>query len=228
MAIKNYYVVLGVHREESETGIRAAYKALAKKLHPDLIGEHGTKAFQEILEAYQTLADPEKRRLHDHLLDHQQDHAQTEVGQKINIRREVEREPVGWEQVPTHGQNFRYAWSPFVGLQERFPINLTGAGLFASEKSEGLNFEVLLTADEAKWGGVISVKVPALSICSDCRGSGRAWMYPCMDCRGLGILETQRTVNVRFPPKVRSGTVIQAPTFVTENSYLRLYLLIDR
>ena len=69
MAIKNYYVVLGVHREVSDAGIRSAYKDLAKQFHPDRIGEHSTEAFQAISEAYQTLSDPEKRRLHNRLLD---------------------------------------------------------------------------------------------------------------------------------------------------------------
>lgn len=54
-ALKNYYVVLGVHRGENAKGIRAAYKDLAKQFHPDRIGEQGNKTFQEISEAYQTL-----------------------------------------------------------------------------------------------------------------------------------------------------------------------------
>ena len=60
MAIKNYYVVLGVHREVSDAGIRSAYKDLAKKFHPDRIGEHSTEAFQAISEAYETLSDPRR------------------------------------------------------------------------------------------------------------------------------------------------------------------------
>jgi DnaJ-class molecular chaperone len=42
-ALKNYYVVLGVHRGENAKGIRAAYKDLAKQFHPDRIGEQGNK-----------------------------------------------------------------------------------------------------------------------------------------------------------------------------------------
>ena len=57
-ALKNYYVVLGVHRGENAKGIRAAYKDLAKQFHPDRIGEQGNKTFQEISEAYQTLQTP--------------------------------------------------------------------------------------------------------------------------------------------------------------------------
>ena len=51
-ALKNYYVVLGVHRGENAKGIRAAYKDLAKQFHPDRIGQEEKKTFQEISEAY--------------------------------------------------------------------------------------------------------------------------------------------------------------------------------
>ncbi|HEV8724824.1 MAG TPA: DnaJ domain-containing protein, partial [Candidatus Binatia bacterium] len=61
---KNYYIVLRVSRAESPRGIQDAFRELAKKSHPDRIGPQGTRTFQEILEAYQALSDPEKRKLH--------------------------------------------------------------------------------------------------------------------------------------------------------------------
>jgi DnaJ-class molecular chaperone len=57
--------MLGVPRTESPHGIRAAYRALAKKLHPDVAGEHTTRAFQEITEAYGVLSDPARRQDYD-------------------------------------------------------------------------------------------------------------------------------------------------------------------
>jgi DnaJ-class molecular chaperone len=69
MAIKNYYVVLGVPREASTSGIRSAYRRLAKRHHPDRAGEQGKRAFQEIAEAYSVLSDPELRRAHNQRLD---------------------------------------------------------------------------------------------------------------------------------------------------------------
>src|SRR4030095_1428917 len=97
MAIKNYYVVLGVHREVSDAGIRSAYKDLAKKFHPDRIGEHSTETFQAISEAYQTLSDPEKRRLHNRLLDQEED--RREAGQRVKVRRGLQPERLSWERV---------------------------------------------------------------------------------------------------------------------------------
>ncbi len=55
-------MILGVSRAESPGGIRAAYRDLAKKVHPDVAGQQATHAFQEISEAYDVLSDPRRRR----------------------------------------------------------------------------------------------------------------------------------------------------------------------
>jgi molecular chaperone DnaJ len=227
MAIKNYYVVLGVHREVSDAGIRSAYKDLAKKFHPDRIGEHSTEAFQAISEAYQTLSDPEKRRLHNRLLDQEEDRRR-EAGQRVNVRQGLEPEPLSWERVSMM-EDYQHARPSFEGLYQQFPKDFSGLGAPNALRAERLNFEVILTADEARQGGVISVEAPEFHPCSVCGGSGRNWMFHCFDCQGSGVIETQRPVNIRFPPQVRSGTVIEAPfaEFGNHNLHIRLYLLVD-
>ncbi|MBI3303367.1 MAG: DnaJ domain-containing protein, partial [Deltaproteobacteria bacterium] len=49
MLKKDYYLILGVSRTESPRGIRAAFRELAKRYHPERIGPQGTRFFQEIL-----------------------------------------------------------------------------------------------------------------------------------------------------------------------------------
>lgn len=67
---KDYYQVLGVSRTASQDEIAKAYKALARKYHPDL-NQTGKEAaeekFKEINEAYEVLRDEEKRRMYDQL-----------------------------------------------------------------------------------------------------------------------------------------------------------------
>ena len=226
MAIKNYYVVLGVHREVSDAGIRSAYKDLAKKFHPDRIGEHSTEAFQAISEAYQTLSDPEKRRLHNRLLDQEEDRRR-EAGQTVKVRRGLEPEPLNRERV-SMVEDYQHTRRFFDRLCQQFLKDFTGMGAPNAVRAEELNFEVILTADEARHGGVISVEVPRYYRCSLCRGSGRDWRFPCFDCQGSGVIETQRPVNIRFPPGVRSGTVIEAPLSESGNNlHIRLYLVVD-
>jgi curved DNA-binding protein len=63
----DYYKTLGVDRSASQEEITKAYRKLARKYHPDLNPEDGNakKRFQEIQAAYDTLNDPEKRKLYD-------------------------------------------------------------------------------------------------------------------------------------------------------------------
>jgi molecular chaperone DnaJ len=59
--------VLGVRREASAADIRRAYRRLARRYHPDINpGDHEAAArFRDILSAYETLVDPERRRRYD-------------------------------------------------------------------------------------------------------------------------------------------------------------------
>src|SRR5437016_14267728 len=59
---KDLYSTLGVPRTESLHGIREAFRKLAKRYHPDHAGQQRTLKFQEILNAYEVLSDPEKRK----------------------------------------------------------------------------------------------------------------------------------------------------------------------
>lgn len=64
---RDYYAVLGVPRAASDKDIRAAYRKLARKNHPDLNGgdKSAEARFKEIQEAYEVLSDPEKRKKYD-------------------------------------------------------------------------------------------------------------------------------------------------------------------
>ena len=63
---KDYYAILGVHPTAEKAVIDAAYKALAKRYHPDMNQDNPGEAkrrMQEINEAYEVLSDNQKRFL---------------------------------------------------------------------------------------------------------------------------------------------------------------------
>jgi curved DNA-binding protein len=91
MKYKDYYATLGVDRNATQDQIKAAYRKLARKYHPDVSKEAGAEEkFKEVSEAYETLKDAEKRAAYDQLGRHAQ-------GEEM-------RPPPGWEQ--SFGQSF--------------------------------------------------------------------------------------------------------------------------
>lgn len=65
--MKNYYQILGVDKNADQEGIRKAYRILAKKYHPDIIGDNEKvkEYFMQIQEAYEVLGDDKKRKIYD-------------------------------------------------------------------------------------------------------------------------------------------------------------------
>ena len=64
---RDYYEVLGVDKNASETEIKRAYRKVAKKYHPDMNpgDKEAEEKFKEVNEAYGILSDPEKKSKYD-------------------------------------------------------------------------------------------------------------------------------------------------------------------
>lgn len=65
--MKDLYAVLGLNKQASQDDIKRAYRRLAKKYHPDLNpgSKDAEQKFKEVSQAYDILADPEKRKRYD-------------------------------------------------------------------------------------------------------------------------------------------------------------------
>jgi hypothetical protein len=240
MAQKDYYLILGVPRTVTTRDLQKAFRELAKQYHPDRVGAQGTPTFQDMVEAYQVLSDPERRRLYHQALLAAEAAQQGRPEPMVSKSRpwveplipEPSRAPQGvgpapWEAAPLSILHDFATMSPSCeALQARFLSNFTGVGLSKSERPIGLNVEVLLSPDETRRGGVLRLGVPIFASCSFCAGTGRDWFTACFACQGQGASESETPVSVRIPPGVPAGTILEVPLtpFGISNIYLRLHI----
>jgi curved DNA-binding protein CbpA len=68
MGAMNYYVVLGIEEDADSGSVRSAFRALARRYHPDAGAGSSAIEFRRVVEAYETLIDPDRRRLYDRRL----------------------------------------------------------------------------------------------------------------------------------------------------------------
>jgi curved DNA-binding protein CbpA len=61
----NLYTILGIAPDADEEAIRVAYRSLARRYHPDSGDGSSSDKFRELTEAYETLSDPQRRRIYD-------------------------------------------------------------------------------------------------------------------------------------------------------------------
>jgi DnaJ-class molecular chaperone len=221
METRTHYIVLGVSRTEGSSGIRAAYRDLAKRLHPDVAGDGSTGAFQELTEAYDVLLDPERRSAYNEKL------RTAEIGRRVRVRH---RSPEPWMRDPASAFARPEGLRPSQDeLYSRHLRNFTGRGASISGRIVSLSFELVLTPEEALAGCIVGMGLPVFSHCPNCGGSGRDWAFPCAPCRGQGLrIEAESSVRVKIPPMVRSGSIFELPLYGlgVHDIFLRLHVLV--
>jgi molecular chaperone DnaJ len=225
---KDYYLILGIPRRENLRAIQDAFRELAKRYHPDRAGPEGTRKFQDIQEAYEVLSDPEKRKSYNYELE--QDEIRIHSRPEPIFSRPAPRaEPLVPETMSVL-RDFETIRPSFEPLFERFLRNFTGERIPKGERLESLNVEVILSPEEAAGGVAIPVGVPVFYNCRQCGGSGRDWLFPCIDCNAQGIIEAEETVRVYIPLKVPDRAIIEVPIhgLGIHNFYLRLHIRISR
>jgi len=221
MLRKSYYLTLGIPFNESAGGIRQAFHEIVRRYHPDRVGSERLRFFQEIVEAYRVLGDPERRRDYDRGL------------LQADLTTPAPLAPVlvegGRGELPLAMSVLRTLTikdAPFEVALARVSGSLTTAEVRSNEYCEGLNTAVVLSPDEAVQGGIIFLAVPSCSPCDRCGGSGRDALFPCTLCDGEGLIEEEETVRVQVLPSVGDGTVMNVPLrgLGIHNFYLRLHI----
>ncbi|WDF46095.1 DnaJ domain-containing protein [Chryseobacterium sp. KACC 21268] len=83
--MKDYYYFLGIPQNASAEDIKKAYRKLSLKYHPDKNenDDYFSDRFKEVKEAYETLTDPQRKRIYDQNLNSQQRNVKSILPPKI-------------------------------------------------------------------------------------------------------------------------------------------------
>ncbi|PID73266.1 MAG: molecular chaperone DnaJ [Desulfobacterales bacterium] len=226
---RDYYDILGVARDANENTIKAAYRKLAMKNHPDRNpgDTQAEERFKEAAEAYEVLRDPEKRRRYDQF-GHQ-----------------------GLEGTGFSGfRGFDDIFSNFGDIFEDL-FGMGGGGRRSSSqvrRGADLRYDLELDFMDAAFGVETRIQVgkadtcPACggsrckkgtrpescrpcggtgqitrsqgfftvrTTCPHCRGAGQSIPHPCPDCSGQGRIRVNKTVSVRIPGGVDNGSRVR-------------------
>lgn len=221
---RDYYEVLGVDRNADGDALKKAFRKLAMQFHPDRNpgDKQAEERFKDASEAYEVLADPDKRARYDRF-----GHAGVE----------------GAASQGFGGVNINDIFG------EIFGDIFGGGGQGRRHRNRGadLRYNLDLTFEEAAFGAEVGVKIPrpkrcgacegtgsrskqrrtcplcggageqrftqgffsVARTCSQCGGSGQSVMDPCRTCRGSGKEDAVSELTVKIPPGVDTGTRVR-------------------
>jgi molecular chaperone DnaJ len=222
---RDYYEILGVDRNADTDAIKASYRKLALKYHPDRNpgDKEAEENFKEAAEAYEVLRNSQKRNIYD-----QYGHQGLQGTGFTGFR--------GFEDI----------FSSFGDIFEEF-FGFGGGrrSRTAARRGADLRYDLTISFMDAAFGTDTEIEIEKLqncptcqatgcepgtypeecrqcggtgqisrtqgffsirTSCPHCRGEGRSISHPCSDCRGTGQVERVEKVSVKIPPGVDTGT----------------------
>jgi molecular chaperone DnaJ len=222
---RDYYEVLGVSRDASESDLKSAYRKLALKYHPDR--NPGDKSaeenFKEASEAYEVLRDRQKRQIYD-----QYGHQGLEGSGFSGFG--------GFEDIFSSfgdifedffgfGGNRRSRSRAQRGADLRYDLELEFLeAAFGKETTIDIEkYEICLTCEghgaepgtspeicpQCGGAGQVGRSQGFFTIrttCPQCRGAGQYISKPCKACQGSGKTRVRKTVSVKIPAGVDHGS----------------------
>lgn len=213
MKYKDYYEILGLSKTATEKEIKAAYRKLARKYHPDVNkSSDAVERFKDINEAYEVLSDAQKRQRYDSL------GANWSQGSDFTP-------PPGFENININfGDNMGgfggFGFSDFFSsVFGDFAQKDTRTGYSRKARSYGqpgadfhraqqpqenldITQDVFLDLEDTMGDSTRAVNVTFMDKCPECGGQRGS---VCYKCGGSGFATVSKTFNLKIPKGVKEG-----------------------
>jgi molecular chaperone DnaJ len=175
---RDYYEVLGVGRDATETDIKKAFRRLARELHPDVnSGPDAEEQFKEAAEAYEVLSDADRRATYDR---YGRDGLRSS-GYSSNFE--------GFGSINDIFEAFFGGGGSSGGFGSMF-----GGGAPGGPAQGGdVGADIRITLAQAATGTEVEVAYDGVVVCEHCHGNGAEPGTPietCPTCQGAGQLRT--------------------------------------
>jgi len=197
MSKQDFYQTLGIAKNSTDAEIKKAYRRQAMKHHPDR--NPGNKAseqkFKEAKEAYEVLSDPQKRSTYDQF-GHAGMNTQSGMGG-------------GFNPGDSFNDIFGDMFGDIFGSRRGQRSN--------TQRGSDLRYNLTLDLEQAVFGDTIKIKIPSLTTCSPCKGSGAKTgtsRATCQKCDGRGNVRVQQgffTLQQTCPACRGTGQTIPFP-----------------
>ena len=227
--MNDYYQDLGVPRTASEEEIKRAYRRLARKYHPDVNpGQEAEEQFKRVSQAYDVLSDPEKKRAFDMGADPYAMAGDGGFGQGFSFSDVMDAFFGGGGAAAARGPRPRQQRgqdalvrldidlaAAVFGSDEELTVDTAAAcgtcGGSGAQPGTGTS-----TCNVCNGRGEVQTvqrsflgQVMTSRPCNACQGYGTVIQHPCFECSGQGRVRTRRTLKLRVPAGVDTGTRIQ-------------------
>jgi len=226
MSKRDYYEVLSVSKTATEVEIKRAYRTLAVQHHPDKNpgDPHAEEKFKECAEAYAVLSDSQKRAAYDRFghkgvsagasgFGYDQGFSNIEDIFDIFGFGDVFGQRAGRRTTVQRGSDLRYDLEitledAALGKEEKLRIprlekceECSGSG---AEK--GTKPETCITCGGSGQTRYQQGFFSVMRTCSNCSGKGQIIKAPCKKCRGAGRIEREKTLEIKIPAGVETGS----------------------
>ncbi|MDJ0358395.1 molecular chaperone DnaJ [Paenarthrobacter sp. PH39-S1] len=227
--MSNHYEALGVSRDATGEEIKKAYRKLARKYHPDVAeGGDAQERFKNVSHAYEVLSDPQKRRIYDTTGNENgtDNGAGAGFGGQGFAFQDIFETFFGGSSQAGPASRTRRGQDALINVR----IDLSDAVFGVNKKIE---VETAVVCPTCNGGccqpgthpttcdichGSGQVQRPVRSIlgqvmtvapCGSCQGFGTMILDPCNECAGDGRVRSRRTLTIKVPAGVGTGTRIQ-------------------